>query len=296
MDVPRSEPAGTRFDELHAEAKEALAYRREHPARRPRPLSRGLPGRPVPLAGARGRPRRPRARTMSAADDPAGRAGRPRRPRPAPPTSGCGRCAARWPGPAATWAATRRSCRAWSSRSATSRVHLAVPGARRRDADHGARAAGRCPPSCRCGSWRPRRPSGPGSPRRSTTARRRRCPTPSSRWSSSTASSSPIRAWPARSCASCASCCAASWATSGASCPSCGRPSSTSWASTAPSSTRSPRRPPCRASSIATELDGATNGLTEATQTVVLRVVQEALQNVRKHASRHERGGRDDAR
>ena len=36
---------------------------------------------------------------------------------------------------------------------------------------------------------------------------------------------------------------------------------------------------------ITTELEGATNGLTEATQTVVLRVVQEALQNVRKHAS-----------
>jgi two-component system sensor histidine kinase DegS len=36
---------------------------------------------------------------------------------------------------------------------------------------------------------------------------------------------------------------------------------------------------------IATELEGATTGLTEAAQTVVLRVVQEALQNVRKHAS-----------
>ena len=35
---------------------------------------------------------------------------------------------------------------------------------------------------------------------------------------------------------------------------------------------------------ITTELEGATTGLTEATQTVVLRVVQEALQNVRKHA------------
>jgi len=36
---------------------------------------------------------------------------------------------------------------------------------------------------------------------------------------------------------------------------------------------------------ITTELEGATTGLTEAAQTVVLRVVQEALQNVRKHAS-----------
>ena len=36
---------------------------------------------------------------------------------------------------------------------------------------------------------------------------------------------------------------------------------------------------------ISTELAGVTTGLTEAAQTVVLRVVQEALQNVRKHAS-----------
>jgi signal transduction histidine kinase len=35
---------------------------------------------------------------------------------------------------------------------------------------------------------------------------------------------------------------------------------------------------------ITTELEGATAGLNEATQTVALRVVQEALQNVRKHA------------
>jgi two-component system sensor histidine kinase DegS len=35
---------------------------------------------------------------------------------------------------------------------------------------------------------------------------------------------------------------------------------------------------------IVTELQGPTDGLNEATQTVVLRVVQEALQNVRKHA------------
>lgn len=35
---------------------------------------------------------------------------------------------------------------------------------------------------------------------------------------------------------------------------------------------------------IATELEAPTDGLNEATQTVVLRVVQEALQNVRKHA------------
>jgi two-component system sensor histidine kinase DegS len=35
---------------------------------------------------------------------------------------------------------------------------------------------------------------------------------------------------------------------------------------------------------IATELDAPTDGLAEAAQTVVLRVVQEALQNVRKHA------------
>ncbi len=35
---------------------------------------------------------------------------------------------------------------------------------------------------------------------------------------------------------------------------------------------------------IATELEAPTDGLNEATQTVVLRIVQEALQNVRKHA------------
>jgi two-component system sensor histidine kinase DegS len=35
---------------------------------------------------------------------------------------------------------------------------------------------------------------------------------------------------------------------------------------------------------ITTELEAPTNGLNEATQTVVLRVTQEALQNVRKHA------------
>jgi len=35
---------------------------------------------------------------------------------------------------------------------------------------------------------------------------------------------------------------------------------------------------------IATELDAPADGLTEAAQTVALRVVQEALQNVRKHA------------
>jgi two-component system, NarL family, sensor histidine kinase DegS len=35
---------------------------------------------------------------------------------------------------------------------------------------------------------------------------------------------------------------------------------------------------------ITTELEAATDGLNEATQTVALRVVQEALQNVRKHA------------
>jgi two-component system nitrate/nitrite sensor histidine kinase NarX len=36
---------------------------------------------------------------------------------------------------------------------------------------------------------------------------------------------------------------------------------------------------------ITTSLDGSTDGLNEAARTVVLRVVQEALQNVRKHAS-----------
>ena len=92
--------------------------RREHAPRRPRPLSRDLPGRPVPVADARGRPGRPRARRRRRGRS-RRRPGRPRRPRPAPPTSGCGRCAARWPGPAATWASTRRSCRAWTSRCAT---------------------------------------------------------------------------------------------------------------------------------------------------------------------------------
>ncbi len=45
---------------------------------------------------------------------------------------------------------------------------------------------------------------------------------------------------------------------------------------------------------ITAELAAPAAGLTEAAQTVVLRVVQEALQNVRKHACRHERGGGDD--
>ena len=43
----------------------------------------------------------------------------------------------------------------------------------------------RCPRSSRCGSWRPRRPSGHGWRRRSTTGPPRRCPTRSSRSSTS---------------------------------------------------------------------------------------------------------------
>ena len=48
----------------------------------------------------------------------------------------------------------------------------------------------------RCGSSRPRRPSGRGSPRRSTTGRPRPCRTRSSRSSTSSASSTRTRRWP----------------------------------------------------------------------------------------------------
>ena len=58
---------------------------------------------------------------------------------------------------------------------------------------------------------------------------------------------------------------------------SCGRQCSSSSAWTAPSPTRSGLK-------ITTQLAAPAGDLTEAAQTVVLRVVQEALQNVRKHA------------
>ena len=235
---------------LQAEATEALGVHREHPPRRPRPLPRGLPRGPRP-GGRRSRDdlgaleretaiRRRGPRRAPDGDGPSRWTRPPRPPRPAPRTCGCG------PGPRrgrplarATWRATRRSSPGWSSRSATSRrtwlflergdatlvTEPSLP-----DDRHA---------SSRCGSWRPRRPSGRASPRRSTTGRPRRSPTRSSRSSSSSASSTPTRAWPGRSCASCASCSAASWATSAASSPSSGRRSSTSSAWTARSSTPS---------------------------------------------------------
>ena len=70
------------------------------------------------------------------------------------------------------------------------------------------------PPTSRCASSRPRRPSARAWPRKSTTGRPRRCRTRSSRSSTSSASSTTTSARPAASCASCASCSAASWATS----------------------------------------------------------------------------------
>ena len=114
------------------------------------------------------------------------------------------------------------------------REHVAVPGARRRLADHGRRPCRRCRRSSRCGSSRPRRPSGRASPRRSTTGRPRRSRTRSSRSSTSSGSSNrtrrlartelrvPARAAPPRA-----------GRRAHASSASSGRRCSTSWASTA---------------------------------------------------------------
>ena len=203
--IPGANRRGTRFDELHAEAAEALAYA-ANTLRAVRDRYRGgLPRRPGPLAGPRRttstslEQRAATARERHAPADGRRTHSPPRPPRRAPPTCGCGSCAARWTAPAATWPATRRSCPAWSSPSATSRA-----------------------PGCSWSAATPRLVTDPalpglttelqmriveaqeaeraGWPRRSTTARRRRSPTRSSRSSSSTASSSPTRAWPARSC------------------------------------------------------------------------------------------------
>ena len=127
MDATRGEPAGTRFDELHAETAEALAYA-ANTLRAVRDRYRAAYiERPGPLAVDGGRPERPRARWRircararpSTTTHPS--MTRPPRPRrPARRTSGCGWFAARWAGPGASSGGTRPSCRGWSSRSATS--------------------------------------------------------------------------------------------------------------------------------------------------------------------------------
>ena len=139
---------------------------------------------------------------------------RPRRPRPAPPTSGCGPCAARRPGPAATSASTSRSWPGSTSRSAPwSRRGSSWSAATRRWSRR-PRAGVSTDLQMRIVEAQEAERS-PGSPRRSTTARRRRCPTRSSRSSTSSGSSRRTRAWPGPSCASCATSSGASWATSG---------------------------------------------------------------------------------
>ena len=189
----------SRFDGLHAEAKAAVGYSantlrsvRER-YREAYSDSRGRwqalrdeldPDRPRPLDGARPRPARPGPIARRT----------PRRPAPTTPAARTlrgdvetlGRRPGRPPGRA-------RQARA---RRAHARADVALPRARRRHAAD-QHVGGRRPrATSRCGSSRPRRPSGRGWPRRSTTARPRRSATRSSRSSTSSGSSTRTRRSP----------------------------------------------------------------------------------------------------
>ena len=164
---------------LHAEATAAVGYSANTLRERPRALSRGVPrgarraGRRCATSSTRssaapsdGRAAEPDGAPVDRAAD-AAEAGRRRRPAaalrgdvdaldggPRPPPGGAGQARARRSQP---------------------REHLAVPRARRRDARRPTvGAAGDRGRRSRCGSSRPRRPSGRASPRRSTTGRPRR--------------------------------------------------------------------------------------------------------------------------
>ena len=82
----------------------------------------------------------------------------------------------------------------------------------------------------------------------------------------------------------CARCCVASWPTSASSSPSCVRRRSMRPASTSPSSMRSMVFESATRMGVTTDLRAPSDRLDDRQRTVVLRVAQEALQNVRKHA------------
>ena len=185
---------------------------------------------------------------------------------------------------AAPWAATRPSCRGSSSPSATSRRRGCSSSAATRRSSPTRPSRG-SPPSSRCGSSRRRRASGSGSPRRSTTDRRRRSRTRSSRWSSSTASSSPTRDMARTELRFLRELLRRELGDV----RTLHRPAAAAGARGARAGRldRRHRRQPGRAVGPAHHHASSRHrptASTEAAQTVVLRVVQEALQNVRKHA------------
>ena len=297
MDAARARRADARDEPLRRAPRRTaqgarVGYTRQHAAERPRALPRGLHRGARPLAGAARRARLRRARpAASSCRRPVSRRrpghGRRRRrgrrrgragPRPSEPTStDLGVDARRPPGGA-------RQARARRMRNLESTWLFLERG----DASLVSRTSGRHgPPSSRCGSSRPRRPSGRASPRRSTTGRPRPCRTRSSRSSTSSGSSRRTSGWPGPSSASCASSCGASSATSATFISQLRPPVLDELGLDGAITRRGRARWPTLTGVDDRDRPGRprTTALTTAQQTVVLRVVQEALQNVRKHAA-----------
>ena len=290
MDAPRGEPAASRYDELHAEAADALGFAAN--------TLRGIRDRyrqayideMARWEDARRRPRG--ARTSRRARD---GGGRPRLDASSDGAAIGGRGGRRGPPAPRSRGPTRPNRRGALGRheAELSRLELAIRNLEttwlfieRGDASlvdrRGAPAApDRAPDADRRGPGGRARPARAGGPRRTGAgALERDLPggvhRPRLRLRPAT--------WPGPSCGSCASCCAVSWATSAASSASCGRPcwSSSAWTARSPTPCQ-PGRAVGPAHHDASSRHRPTAS-TEAAQTVVLRVVQEALQNVRKHA------------
>ena len=122
------------------------------------------------------------------------------------------------------------------------------------------------------------------SPRRSMTVPPRPSRMPSSRSSTSSASLETDPSLARRSCASCVSCCGARWATSGVH-----QPAAPAAARPARAGRRHHRYGRAHARAHGSDdLDragGVRCDLDDGSATVALRIAQEALQNVRKHAA-----------
>ena len=148
------------------------------------------------------------------------------------------------------------------------------------------RAPSRIRPSG-CGSWRPRKRSAPAWPRRSTMGPRRRWPTPSSRWTSSAGPWKRSRTRCRPNCAPCATSCAASSGDLRGFISQLRPPLlEEQGLDRALERDRRPSWPAVAGRPSSWTLPRSEDLLDEPRQTVVLRVAQEALRNVSKHAAR----------